>query len=194
MNNENISEIFNRCGSDKNDKHTYGYFYNSFFSSYNRNKHLDILEAGVWKGGSIVAMKEYFPNARITGVDIEDVRLEQNKIPGVEFILDDIKNYKPDRKFDIIIEDGSHSNEDAMWAGTHMGEWLKDNGILVIEDVQEGFIVPMLLWGKLSGDYVLTVMDMRRITHSHDNFLIVIQKVVAIRTPIDETHHLVKIL
>lgn len=175
--NRTISELFKQCGSDKDNGHTYDYFYDSQFASFDRNAPLDILESGVWRGGSLVALKSYFPNANITGVDIVDVRLEHNKRTDIRFVQCDIKDYKPDRKFDIIIEDGSHSNEDALWAGSHMGEWLKEGGMLVIEDVQEGFIIPTILWGRLCGDYVLNALDMRRITNTHDNFLIVIQKV-----------------
>lgn len=178
---ESISKIFQRCGSDKHHKHTYSYFYDSQFASYDKQDSLDILEVGVWRGGSLVALREYFPNANITGVDIVDQRLEENKRDDIEFVISDIKEYRPGKEFDIIIEDGSHSNEDALWAGTNLAQWLKPDGILIIEDVQEGYVVPMVLWGKLLGDYVVTSIDLRRVTDSHDNFLVVIHKVSVYR-------------
>lgn len=179
---EPIFHYLNKHGSDKNTRHTYQYWYDGTFANYKGKSELDILESGVKFGGSLVAWKEYFPQARVTGVDPEDVRLKGNKRDDIEFIQMDIKEYKPDRLFDIIIEDGNHSNHDALWAGVNLSKYLKPNGILIIEDVQEGFVVPFLLWGKLLGDYVVNVIDMRRLTHSHDNFLIQIHKVTVNRT------------
>ena len=186
---DSIFHYLNKHGSDKGNKHTYEYWYDATFAGFDREAELDILESGIEYGGSLVAWKEYFPNARVTGVDIQDVRLEENKRDDIEFIQCDIKKYKPDRKFDIIIEDGNHSNYDALWAAVNLSEHLKDGGILLIEDVQEGYVVPFLMWGKLLGDYVVSVIDMRRITHSHDNFLIQVHKVVVARTKEKITDH-----
>lgn len=172
-----ISYFLNKNGSDKcQTNHTYQLVYDSIFNSYDRNGVWDILESGIEKGGSLAAWKEYFPNAKVTGVDVEDVRSPEFKNADVEFILADIKEYKSDRQFDIIIEDGNHSNYDALWAGINLSKHLKVGGILFIEDVQEGFMIPFLLWGKLSGVFTVNAMDMRRLTDSHDNFVIVIQR------------------
>lgn len=161
--------------------HTYHYLYDDLLCNLDRNATLDILESGIEKGGSLCAWKEYFPNARVTGVDIIDTRLSQFIRDDVEFIVTDIKQYKPDRKFDLIIEDGNHSNEDALWAVINLVEHLKPNGHLVIEDVQEAYMVPFLSWGKLLGDYVVHTIDLRRLTNGRDNFLIDIHKVIVNR-------------
>lgn len=176
-----ISDILNKNGSDKCIRHTYQLIYDSVCSAYDRNQEIDILESGVEKGGSLSAWKEYFPNARVTGVDIVDQRLPKFVREDVEFVLSDIKKYKPDRYFDIIIEDGNHSNEDAIWAGVNLSQQLKVGGTLIIEDIQEGFIVPMILWGKLHGDFMVSALDMRRITQSHDNFAIKIDRLSVTR-------------
>lgn len=173
---EKISDYLNKNGSDKCKTHTYQYWYDGLFSTIDRNAKLDILESGIEFGGSLCAWKEFFLNANVTGVDIVDRRLDEFKRDDVEFVLADIKEYKTTKKFDIIIEDGNHSNFDALWAATNLSPYLKDEGILIIEDVQEGFAVPFLMWGKLNGDYAVVVVDMRRITNTHDNFLIQIQK------------------
>lgn len=179
--NKLISHYLNKNGSDKCQVHTYQIIYDEMFSCYERDATLDILESGVEFGGSLSAWKEYFPNAKVTGVDVLDQRRPEFKRDDVEFIVSDIKTYKPDRQFDIIIEDGNHSNFDALWSAVHLSKHLKDGGILIIEDVQEGFGVPFLLWGQLSGDYVVSVIDMRRITERHDNVMIKIQKFKVIR-------------
>lgn len=176
-----ISFYLNKNKSDKCQSHTYHYLYDQLFGRYERDGQWDILESGIEKGGSLCAWKEYFPNARVTGVDIIDKRLPEFVRDDIEFIVQDIKEYKPDRQFDLIIEDGNHSNEDALWAGVNLTKHLKPGGFLIIEDVQEGYMVPFLLWGKLSGDYVVNTIDLRRITNGRDNFLIQIQKLTVIR-------------
>ncbi len=176
-----ISWFLNKNGSDKCKHHTYQYIYDDLFAQYPRNHDLDILESGIEYGGSLSAWKEYFPNARVTGVDVVDARLAEYVRNDVDFIVGDIKHYVPDRKFDLIIEDGNHSNGDAIEVALNLSKHLKDYGYLIIEDVQEGFMIPFILWGKLTGDYVVTVYDMRRITNSHDNFAIRIQKIIVER-------------
>ncbi len=176
-----ISFYLTNNHSDKCYTHTYQYVYDDLFSRYPQDYEIDLLESGIERGGSLSAWKEYFPNGHITGIDIVDSRSDKFKRDDVEFIVGDIKTYIPNRKFDIIIEDGDHSNHDALWAAINLSKHLKDYGSLIIEDVQEGFMVPFLLWGKLLNDYVVTVYDMRRITNTHDNFMIKIQKVVVNR-------------
>jgi len=171
----NISAILNNNGSDKCYSHTYHLLYDDLIAGRGRDDVLDILESGVEHGGSLSAWKEYFPNARVTGVDIVDTRFPKFVRDDVEFIISDIKNYKPDRKFDLIVEDGDHSNHDALWSAVNLSTHLKPSGVLVIEDIQEGFIIPTILWGKLNGHYLVYAIDMRRLTLTHDNFLLVIK-------------------
>ncbi len=178
-----LSEILTANGSDKCTDHSFYYVYDGFLSHFKQDEPLDILEAGVKYGASLSSWKEYFPNSRVTGVDIVDQRIGRHKRDDVEFIKCGIKDYKPDRKFDIIVEDGNHSNYDALWAGTHLVEYLKPGGLLVIEDIQEGFMIPFLLWGKLNGPYVVNVVDMRRLTEKHGDFVVIIHKLV---THLDE--------
>ena len=167
-----ISEILNRNGSDKCTKHTYNYLYDRLFGDFDKEAPLDILESGVASGGSLCAWKEYFPNAKVIGVDVVDIRTPEFKRDDVEFVFSDIKKYEPDRKFDLIIEDGNHSNYDALWAAINLSKHLKSLGTLIIEDVQESYMVPFLLWGLLNGNYIVETIDMRRILNTHDNFLI----------------------
>ncbi len=174
LNDKSISWFLNKNKSDKCYSHSYQIIYDPFFKSFDREDKLDILEVGIEKGGSLLAWKEYFPNANIIGVDIADTRTF--KSDDVTFVLSDIKDYKLDREFDIIIDDGSHSNADGMWSIENLSKCLKVGGVLIIEDVQEGFMLPFLAWGRLNGCYVLHAIDMRRVTQTNDNFLITIQR------------------
>ena len=178
MNELKISNFLNENKSDKcHYGHNYQFVYNDLFSKYHRDGAIDILESGIAQGGSLCAWKEYFPNAHVTGVDIVDTRLPQFIRDNVEFIVADIKDYVPDRAFDIIIEDGNHSNHDALWSALNLSKHLKSGGTLVIEDVQESYILPFVLWGRLNGKFIVSTTDLRRLNSRHDDFLVVIKKI-----------------
>ena len=76
---------------------------------------LNILEIGVAEGHGLRALKTYFPNSKIVGVDI--VReCKKNEEENIEVIVGsqvdpNILNILKERKFDLIIDDGSHKNE-----------------------------------------------------------------------------------
>ena len=103
-----ISEILlkydtDKVRGDKPEGHCYGESYDEIFSQFEDNVDLNLLEIGVQKGGSLLAWKEYFPKSNIYGVDIVDERIYVSD--KVNFILSDIKKYKTDLKFDIIIDE-----------------------------------------------------------------------------------------
>ena len=55
--------------SDKVNHHRYDRFYPLFLESL-RDQEFNMLEIGVWGGGSLQLWEEYFPKAYIHGVDI----------------------------------------------------------------------------------------------------------------------------
>lgn len=111
-----LTEIFNKHNSDKSMKHMYHLVYEQHFDKI-RHDELNILEVGIFKGESIKAWLEYFPNSTIYGVDIfERVRAENIEVlnhPRVKWAKCDstISNVSKwdDVKFDIIIDDGLHT-------------------------------------------------------------------------------------
>ena len=135
MNDLPISKILAKYDTDKVNGHTYGESYDRFFSKFDRNAPLDILEVGTQKGGSLLAWQEYFPNAKVTGVDIVDVVKPEYRSEKIRYIVSDIKKWNTDEAFDIVIDDGSHTLSDVLWVMDHIK--LKPGGLLVIEDVQD---------------------------------------------------------
>jgi hypothetical protein len=121
-----ISEILLKYKSDKNlglgptgEGHCYGPAYDQVFEYFDSNAELNILEIGVQKGGSLVAWKEYFPNASIYGIDIEDQILDEYRRDDFNYLIADIKSdeakeWLKNKTFDIIIDDGSHKPYDIM--------------------------------------------------------------------------------
>lgn len=133
---EMISEILKRYDTDKVDPHTYGEVYDKLFGEFNREAPLNILEIGTQKGGSLCAWKDYFPNAKITGIDIVDVVKPEYKRDDIKYITCDINEYKTNEMFDLVIDDGSHYLKDVVHSVAYFSQKLNLGGIMIIEDVQ----------------------------------------------------------
>lgn len=131
-----ISEILSKYNTDKITHHRYGDAYDFLFNKFNREDNLNILEIGTQKGGTLLAWKEYFPNADITGVDVVDVVPDEYRVDTVKRVIADIKDYRDDRKFDIVIDDGSHYLADMVYVISRYMVKLNNNGILIIEDIR----------------------------------------------------------
>ena len=133
---ETITEILKKYDTDKETFHRYGSTYETIFSKFNREDKLNILEIGTQKGGSLLAWKEYFPNANVYGVDIVDVVPEEYRKDTVTRIISDIKDWKNDLEWDIVIDDGSHYLMDLAYVIPNYCIKLKAGGVLIIEDVR----------------------------------------------------------
>lgn len=168
-----ISQILSDYGTDKNlfhkNAHCYGLAYDRLFRSFDKNAELDIIEIGIEHGDSLLAWREFFPNASITGIDIKDT--VGNKMKDIKYVISDVKDYKPNKEYDIVIDDGSHKLSDVMY--TVRSFKLKIGGIMVIEDCQ----APNHWFEKIrkSTKYAIETIDMRKVNNQHDDFLIVLR-------------------
>ena len=140
-----ISEVLNKYDTDKIWHHHYGNAYDDFFKDFDQQAQLNILEIGTQKGGSLLAWKEYFPNSSVTGIDIIDVVPEKYKKDNVTRIISDIKEWKTEKKFDIVIDDGSHYLGDLVYVISQYVIKLNEEGVLIIEDVRN----PQLLYSVI---------------------------------------------
>ncbi len=132
-----ITEILKKYDTDKELYHHYGVVYDELFKQFNRKAELNILEVGTQKGGSLLAWKEYFPNANVFGVDIEDVVPNEYRKDTVTRTICDIKNYENTNDFDIVIDDGSHYLGDIVYVISKYIVKLKEKGMIIIEDVRD---------------------------------------------------------
>jgi len=197
-NNIKISDILFKYKSDKNQGlsdtrvgHYYGPAYDQVFESFNKNDELYILEIGIQKGGSLVAWNEYFPNAIIYGVDIEDNILDEYRRDDFNYIITDIKSdlaksTLKDIKFDIIIDDGSHKLYDMMYAVANFLKNLKPNGWFIIEDCHQPeswmWAIQQLVEEE-PNQHSISVYDARHINGNIDDFLILIQQQPTLKLP-----------
>jgi Cephalosporin hydroxylase len=139
------------------DKLCYTLHYKRHFESL-RKKKLKILEIGVGgyedpnAGGESLRMwKFYFPKSHIYGLDIYDKSgLEEHRIkifrgsqndPNIlRGIVEQMEG------LDIVIDDGSHTNEHVITAFKTLFPLLADGGIYVIEDTGTSY------WPQYGGD------------------------------------------
>lgn len=170
-----ISEILLKYDTDKVTGHCYGDSYDEIFGQFDKNSPLNILEIGTQKGGSLCAWQDYFPKAKITGIDIVDVRNPEYVRKDINYIFDDVNNVKLDKEYDLIIDDGSHFYQDVEYVVKNFLPHLKQGGVMVIEDVQHS---ESWVWNlrKFTGGCNLSVRDLREVHGNYDDFLIVIQK------------------
>jgi demethylmacrocin O-methyltransferase len=135
-----LDEIAIEVGTDKaSNLHNYTEKYDSHFSKI-RNQELKILEIGIQNGFSLKMWKKYFENSEIFGIDTAECsRFKEDRITpllgsqnDIEFLSKVNSEYGP---FDIIIDDGSHFNDDMKKSFDFLFTLLKDGGIYVVEDL-----------------------------------------------------------
>ncbi|RUZ78752.1 glycosyltransferase [Mesorhizobium sp. M7A.F.Ca.US.006.01.1.1] len=117
--------------------------YDHIFSEY-RDRPVRILEIGVQNGGSLEIWQKYFPNAElILGCDVnadcgnlvfDDKRIE---ISIGDANTDEVERdiVSRSKKFDIIIDDGSHLSSDIIRSFARYFPHLSEGGMYIAEDL-----------------------------------------------------------
>ena len=87
--------------------------------------------------------KDYFLKANIIGVDLLSYNFKIKRIftfqgdqTDTKFLLDLIKKFK---KFDIIIDDGSHVSKHIIKTFNFLFDYLVDGGLYIAEDLQTSY-------------------------------------------------------
>ena len=142
-----LKELFDKYNCDKSAKHNYHKLYEPLFAK-RKDDPINFLEIGVFKGASTAAIHEYFPNAKIYGLDI----FERVKPEDIDILKDDrvewlkgnsldpsitsaIEAKWPGIKFDFILDDGAHWPEANKKTMENLIQFLAKDGIYIIEDV-----------------------------------------------------------
>lgn len=137
-------------GSDKWGRHWYARHYQAHFEP-RRLEPLTLLEIGVGgyedpaQGGASLRMwRDYFPQARIFGIDIHDkravqedrVRIFQGSQDDPVFLAAVVQETGP---LDIVIDDGSHRNDHVIASFEALFPHLREGGIYAVEDTQTSY-------------------------------------------------------
>jgi cephalosporin hydroxylase len=136
--------------TDKWGRHRYAQHYQHHLEQF-RHRRFAMLEIGIGgykhegKGGaSLRAWQDFFPNAQIIGLDIEDksfvdggrIRSYQGSQADPDLLLRLNREAGP---FLVIIDDGSHRPEHIRASFEVLFPLLLDGGIYVIEDTQTSY-------------------------------------------------------
>ena len=161
---------------DKGTAHTYIPEYSRLFEPY-RDKKINILEIGVAYGESLEMWSEYFPNAKVYGVDIHDKEIhpyledERFKIWISDATKPEFVEELGRLKFDIIIDDGSHFYQDQLDTFKLLKSKVKKGGLFIIEDVNDLNIMRTEFEELYDGE--IEIIDNREIKNRQDDVLIV---------------------
>lgn len=123
-------------GTDKAD------WCHDYFPAYERvigglrDLPIKLLEIGVCGGGGLKVWASWAPLAIITGIENDPTNV-YNEPPRITTVCCDVKEYDPDRLFDVIIDDGSHCAEDINPAFHRLFPSLRPGGLYFIEDVRQ---------------------------------------------------------
>lgn len=124
--------------SDKGFFHNYLSEYDKLFTSY-RHQEINIFEVGYQHGGSATLWTKYFSKAIIKTIDIDHCVPDPSssriilEIQDIRMITSDYFNDFPP---DIAIDDGSHLLDDQIYFIKTVYPVLRQNGLLIIEDIQ----------------------------------------------------------
>ena len=153
---KNLKQLAIKHKSDKHGSHFYTDIYESFMFA-KKNKPIKILEIGVggyingnysdpYLGGESLKMwRDYFKKGRIAGLDIfkkeiklgNRVKIFQGSQNNTTTLSQIVKEYK---KFDFIVDDGSHKSKDVIFTFKYLFSSLKQGGYYFIEDTQSSYI------------------------------------------------------
>ena len=150
---KDLDQLFFYYGSDKanffQNKKRRGHGFSQFYEkqlAILKNKPINILEIGSYAGASAAAFSKYFYNSKIFcfDINISNFKYSSNNISvyGLDIrnekkvfkILDIIFKENNFRKFDIIIDDGSHYLSDILFSLNLFFKFVNKGGAYVIED------------------------------------------------------------
>lgn len=121
--------------------HNYLHWYD-FHLNHLRQDAKKVLEIGVETPRSMKMWEEYFPNATIFGMDIDETckRVEGGRkkiFIGDQTNPDDLNRFLCEHgtNFDVIIDDGLHSEDSILTSFACLFPALKPGGVFIVEDI-----------------------------------------------------------
>lgn len=147
-----FEKIFNAFESDKATRHNYHEVYSALF--WDRDSVREILEVGIYHGGSLRAWKDLFKNARVLGLDFEKYFFFQDDRVETSFVdqrdirtFYDIHEATQGRSYDFIVDDGCHNPIETLTTFNAVLPWLNVGGWFIVEDIR---LVDEGTWTKVS--------------------------------------------
>jgi hypothetical protein len=144
----NLQDIVDNNRTDKNTVHSYLPLYQKLFIN-KKETAKNVLEIGIFRGGSIKLWADFFTNANVYGLDVMHISKVWEEIKNNKKIIlytstdayniDFFNQYLLDKniKFDIILDDGPHTLLSMKQFIKLYSQIMSEDGILIIEDVQD---------------------------------------------------------
>ena len=142
-----LSNIVDNSRTDKNTTHSYLELYQSLL--FNKKETAkNVLEVGIYDGGSIKLWHDYFVNATVYGLDIMNINNVYSELQNNDRIVlhtstdayneETFKNnfLNKNIKCNFMLDDGPHTLESMIQFIKLYSQIMTDDGILIIEDVQ----------------------------------------------------------
>jgi len=144
--NISLDYLFKKYETDKSNAiHGFTKYYTNHLNRL-KNKRLNFLEIGSAGGGSAAAFVHYFDKSNVFCLDV-NLTLVKYKSDKINFFGLDSSNSKmlyrflknieerfSVKKFDVIIDDGSHILSDQLFSINYFYKYLKKGGYYIIED------------------------------------------------------------
>ena len=180
-----LIQLVNNEKTDKNTVHSYLSLYESLLKN-KRNTCRNVIEVGIKDGGSIKLWHDYFPNANIYGCDIQDETTIWDQIknndriklfPSTNAYDSLFVNQIKDIQFDFALDDGPHTLDTMIQFINLYLPLMKEDGILIIEDVQDIKWLDILS-SNVPQEYKnnIKTYDLRGNKHRYDEIVFVIDK------------------
>ena len=184
-----LEELVDNARTDKNTTHSYLPLYQNLLIS-KKETATNVLEIGVGYGsGSIKLWSDFFTNATVYGIDMIHIDTVWNGITNNEKIIlctsTDAYNIdffttqflNNNIKFDFMLDDGPHTLDSMLLFIRLYSQIMKDDGILIIEDVQSWDWID-LLKNEVpeSLKQFIKVYDLRKIKGRYDDIVFTIDK------------------
>lgn len=178
MNETPLCKLAFKYRSDKCERlgrHTYTEYYYDLLKA-RRKTIKKVLEIGIGKGASLKMWRDFFPNAKIYGVDYRpDFLIKEDRIESIlcdqrrrEHLVSLIEKTGSD--IDLVVEDASHRSRDQVFTCLTLMPLLKKEAIYIIEDVSQPNIVERI--GQYQYDVEIPKIPYR---NRFDNRLVVVR-------------------
>jgi len=184
-----LEELIINDRTDKNTTHSYIPLYQELLKG-KKETAKNVLEVGIYNGGSIKLWSEFFTNATTYGIDIssiddnvhDDIKNKNNIKLYTSYDAYDEHTFKLNFlckgiKFDFLLDDGPHSLESMEAFIKLYSQVMTDDGILIIEDVQDYKWIDILKLAVPNNlQKYIKVYDLRQNKGRYDDIVFTIDK------------------
>jgi hypothetical protein len=160
-----LDELAQLHGTDKSKfHHRFADLYDAQLAD-RRDLPVSVLEIGVLEGAGLRMWRDYFPEGRVIGVDINesageyveeriDIRIGDQADPKLLRRLG-----QGDGPFDLIVDDGGHYAEQQITSLEVLWPYLKPGGLYAVEDIHTSYIPGWQRGGRTTVGFLQNLVD-----------------------------------